>query len=221
MVTVVLPFVFYAQQASANTQVMDFDTPSMPAAVFGNFGQKHIEGDFEHTSIGFNNGTPTSHIHGTTLPNGGRASQLHSDAGGALFRRTDGADFSFQSWDVEKLITALTTGGDSALHVVGLNDGSVVADVTLASSVTGSTIDFLSLNTNFGNVDLVEWFFDPAGRGIDPATIPATLNLEIIVDNATFGDPIPAIPEPETYAMLLAGLGLVGFAANRRRRYYY
>ena len=27
-----------------------------------------------------------------------------------------------------------------------------------------------------------------------------------------------AIPEPETYAMLLAGLGMLGFAARRRRR---
>jgi hypothetical protein len=26
------------------------------------------------------------------------------------------------------------------------------------------------------------------------------------------------IPEPETYAMMLAGLGLIGFVANRRRR---
>jgi hypothetical protein len=26
------------------------------------------------------------------------------------------------------------------------------------------------------------------------------------------------IPEPETYAMLLAGLGLMGFVARRRRR---
>src|SRR6185436_15990292 len=29
---------------------------------------------------------------------------------------------------------------------------------------------------------------------------------------------IPAIPEPETYAMLLAGLGLRGFVARRRSR---
>ena len=28
----------------------------------------------------------------------------------------------------------------------------------------------------------------------------------------------PAIPEPETYAMMLAGLGLLGFVARRRRR---
>ncbi len=29
--------------------------------------------------------------------------------------------------------------------------------------------------------------------------------------------PIPAIPEPETYALMLAGLGLVGWAARRRK----
>jgi hypothetical protein len=29
---------------------------------------------------------------------------------------------------------------------------------------------------------------------------------------------IAAIPEPETYAMLLAGLGLVGFIAGRRKQ---
>jgi hypothetical protein len=28
----------------------------------------------------------------------------------------------------------------------------------------------------------------------------------------------PAIPEPETYAMLLAGLGLLGFVARRRKQ---
>jgi len=30
--------------------------------------------------------------------------------------------------------------------------------------------------------------------------------------------PPPPIPEPETYFMLLAGLGLLGFVAQRRRR---
>jgi len=30
---------------------------------------------------------------------------------------------------------------------------------------------------------------------------------------------VPAIPEPETYAMMLAGLGLLGFVARRRRQF--
>jgi len=31
-------------------------------------------------------------------------------------------------------------------------------------------------------------------------------------------DPIAAVPEPDTYAMLLVGLGLLGLAARRRSR---
>ncbi|HQU61757.1 MAG TPA: PEP-CTERM sorting domain-containing protein, partial [Nitrosomonas sp.] len=111
---------------------------------------------------------------------------------------------------------------NSDFHVVGLNDGLVVADITLLSSVAGSTIDFISLHAGFGNVDLIEFFFDPAGRGVDPRVPDGRYDLlEAIVDNVTFNDPIPAVPEPGAYAMLLAGLGLVGFAANRRSRHYY
>ncbi|MDP3279668.1 MAG: FxDxF family PEP-CTERM protein, partial [Nitrosomonas sp.] len=37
-------------------------------------------------------------------------------------------------------------------------------------------------------------------------------------NSVTFGyEYIMAVPEPETYAMLLAGLGLIGFSARRRR----
>lgn len=43
-------------------------------------------------------------------------------------------------------------------------------------------------------------------------------------DNVTFGSAVAleppsvaAIPEPETYALMLAGLGLVGFMARRRK----
>jgi hypothetical protein len=36
------------------------------------------------------------------------------------------------------------------------------------------------------------------------------------MDNITFTTPVSPVPEPETYAMLLAGLGLIGFMARRR-----
>jgi len=36
-------------------------------------------------------------------------------------------------------------------------------------------------------------------------------------DNINF-DQVIVVPEPETYAMLLAGLGLVGFMARRRKQ---
>ena len=37
------------------------------------------------------------------------------------------------------------------------------------------------------------------------------------VTNMNFSFSVQVVPEPETYAMLLAGLGLVGFVARRRR----
>ena len=37
------------------------------------------------------------------------------------------------------------------------------------------------------------------------------------VNSATGSGPVPAIPEPETYAMLIAGLGLLGFVTRRRK----
>ena len=37
------------------------------------------------------------------------------------------------------------------------------------------------------------------------------------IDNINF-DQVAVVPEPETYAMLLAGLGLVGFMARRRKQ---
>lgn len=39
-------------------------------------------------------------------------------------------------------------------------------------------------------------------------------NMGLILDNVS----VTAVPEPETYALMLAGLGLVGFVARRRMR---
>ncbi len=39
-------------------------------------------------------------------------------------------------------------------------------------------------------------------------------NVGMLLDNVN----VTAVPEPETYAMMLAGLGLVGFMARRRRK---
>ncbi len=36
--------------------------------------------------------------------------------------------------------------------------------------------------------------------------------------NLVSPDMVAAVPEPETYALMLAGLGLVGWVASRRRK---
>ena len=49
------------------------------------------------------------------------------------------------------------------------------------------------------------------------STTDSGLEMSTSFDGATFGVNVAAIPEPSTYAMLFAGLAMIGFAARRRR----
>ena len=56
------------------------------------------------------------------------------------------------------------------------------------------------------------------GLGINP-TLPGLSTAANITTGVTTQslNVLAAVPEPETYAMMLAGLGLIGFSARRRR----
>lgn len=67
-------------------------------------------------------------------------------------------------------------------------------------------LDEGSINTLF------EYALDGSfGIGLDP-------DCHYFNDGVTFTVTTTAVPEPETYAMMLAGLGLLGISAHRRRR---
>jgi len=69
------------------------------------------------------------------------------------------------------------------------------------------------------------FYFDgsgPAISSIDYSTLGVNVNNQGVANglsHATIyaGNLVPGIPEPETYALMLAGLGAVGFMARRRR----
>ena len=119
------------------------------------------------------------------------------------------------------------------------------SDGRLASAFTQDNIDplvgitFFSLGTNAGG-DVVDWDFEVA-RGASglpsPATFAAvagstisgqyrTVGFLSIDGNRTdegrnfFGGTwtVTPIPEPSTYALFLAGIAIVGFAAHRRHK---
>lgn len=83
----------------------------------------------------------------------------------------------------------------------------------------------------FGGLNEPEWYtlsisalnigrivFDPCNSGLCPGS-NAGIGGVVITDINTNTIAAP-VPEPETYAMLLTGLGLMGFAARRRKQGY-
>lgn len=103
--------------------------------------------------------------------------------------------------------------------------GNQLADI-LGASVTNTTYT----PSTYGN--LIEGFM-PSQVTFDANTIYVNLNTAMwhAAPMASMGDPLrdhialsvnfqaaPPIPEPETYAMLLAGLGLMGAVVRRRQR---
>ena len=57
------------------------------------------------------------------------------------------------------------------------------------------------------------WFFSTI-EGVQAAGLKTAARYAL----AVYPGDVAAIPEPETYAMMLAGLGLMGFVARRRKR---
>lgn len=100
---------------------------------------------------------------------------------------------------------------------------SSVSD-TVASNLASITWDFGDAfsqgNDTLTSGESVSWtqtFADPLNL-VNPYV---TLHIQNITTNGGNGDSahyIPGIPEPETYAMMLVGFGLLGFVAKRRKQ---
>ena len=141
----------------------------------------------------------------------------------------EAADLS--SWKIDTMGDKLTLTWNKADEF--MNSGSP-AFIGFRISDTGNQLpDFLSASvTNtaytpgtYGN--LLEGF-TPSQVTVDANNIYVNLNTSMWhkTPMASMGDPyrdtialsVTAVPEPETYAMLLGGLGLIGTMAKRRKR---
>jgi len=103
--------------------------------------------------------------------------------------------------------------------------GATASLVTISLG-TGQNIDFISADLNGSPLT-----FGPTGAlevGFTPAVVAAGGDLVLTVmgttdagggRNSTYSGTlnITPVPEPETYALMLAGLGAIGFMARRRR----
>lgn len=112
----------------------------------------------------------------------------------------------------------------SAQTSVSVDSFLVLAPEGFGASGTGylkayssGTLIGTSTTTNLGVWDTLS----VSGSGITDAYFTVQYNQYPtygLFDNFNFSDgQVAAVPEPETYAMLLAGLGLLGFTAKRRK----
>jgi len=115
-----------------------------------------------------------------------------------------------------KLGTTLA-GGDDVLTFAGLAAGTY--DFTLTLSGQYTTLTSITLNGVVGTIYAggKVLFADVVGTGTTPFVL--TLVGTTSKSSATYSGElsVTAVPEPETYALMLAGLGAVAFVARRRK----
>lgn len=109
-------------------------------------------------------------------------------------------------WDESKTyfrISGYRNGVEVAAIATEVNwdDGHTVQDPLLGWG------EVRTKNLNWTNLDLVTWHSTAYGEG-----------SVLKVLSASGAGITAAVPEPETYAMMLAGLGITAVAARRRRR---
>ena len=89
--------------------------------------------------------------------------------------------------------------------------GNVLATLNLTSQFSDNCVG--DPNGQFCNWTAVGVLFSGTALSIN---FGGTAN-QTAFDNITFGSANPGIPEPATWAMMISGFGMVGFAARRRR----
>lgn len=129
---------------------------------------------------------------------------------------------SGQDWVITKYVTNNTGNTWTSFgHELLNGDGSGSTDADGLSFAQGSSIprtstDFTVLfEDELADRDFLNWF---GGMVPDGATTIFSYGLRDNASNSPFFLSQTAnVPEPATWAMLIAGFGLVGFAARRRR----
>lgn len=110
------------------------------------------------------------------------------------------------------LVSANQNNSPFSYFTYGIGCSSSNANPCVKGGSSGGYVD--PLNFKVVNALVSDFAFMSSGSGI-----PAYFSADVFSNGvtATVGATVSAVPEPETYAMLLAGLGLMGTIARRRK----
>ncbi|WP_229256100.1 PEP-CTERM sorting domain-containing protein [Duganella fentianensis] len=143
-------------------------------------------------------------IEGNSIPNSGYVWGTVSGKYAAFNSRGDDASFSSGSDKNFTLYDLLLTAAwrDSTVEFYGYDNGQLKKTLSVNTSATTPVL----VHFNWSNIDAVRLH-----------VVSKNYGAQQVVDNIKleFTAPLP-VPEPETYAMLLAGLGLIGFARRHK-----
>ena len=135
----------------------------------------------------------------TALTNSAGAINTFVGGGGGLFSQSNG-----YGW-LSALLPSLTVD----------NSGGTGLALTAAGSaafpgLTNADLSSGPYHSNFLNVGSIPVLATGIGS-------LSSYNVIIGASGGSITNPVPAIPEPSTYALMLAGLGMIGFLARRRK----
>lgn len=113
-------------------------------------------------------------------------------------------------------LTETLKNGDKIFATFTFNgqfDGNSTITYSGNATITGGTGLFTGATGTgtFSGVDIITGLAPGSDPG-DPSFVGTT------TQNLIYSINTPAVPEPETYALLLTGLGLVGFSARRKQK---
>ncbi len=122
-------------------------------------------------------------------------------------------------WTYANMYAATYSGSVGSLNCNGAAvwcDGSVQAYDSIAQMVTTRNGDNYTLSFYYTDNGTLSTFSSLSTNGQTGYNNTGGNGVDILA-YAQATNPIAPVPEPETYAMLLAGFGLVGFLAFRRK----